>query len=321
MSDRVVRSEFATTDPEVALQTLRQAYGELRMARIGDPARFEFRLRSGSTTTLSADFIRYTIGCQLRQDPVDYVMGVSVLRGGIEYASGGETVALGVGDTALYRIGPETTGITDGLDVAVLRLPFGYVAQVAATRTGIDPADFRFDAMCPVSPAMSRHWHNVSALAHREMHVSDSVLASPLVHAQISELVAVASLTAFPNTTMTVSYLPGGGRVAPAVIRRAMAYIDEHANQPLTTGQVAEAAGIGIRALQHGFARHVGTTPSAYLRRVRLERAHLELQAADATRGATVAAIARRWGFSKPSRFTEAYREAYGVPPSHTLRT
>jgi AraC-like DNA-binding protein len=36
--------------------------------------------------------------------------------------------------------------------------------------------------------------------------------------------------------------------------------------------------------------------------------------------GTTVAAIARRWGFSRPDRFAAAYRTAYGRPPRHTLR-
>ena len=59
----------------------------------------------------------------------------------------------------------------------------------------------------------------------------------------------------------------------------------------------------------------------AYVRRVRLECAHRELQAADPTSGDTVAAIAARWGFAKPDRFAAAYRAAYGVAPIHTLRT
>ena len=57
-----------------------------------------------------------------------------------------------------------------------------------------------------------------------------------------------------------------------------------------------------------------------YLRQVRLDRAHQDLLAADPTAGITVAAIARRWGFSRPDRFAAAYRTAYGRPPRHTLR-
>jgi AraC-like DNA-binding protein len=54
------------------------------------------------------------------------------------------------------------------------------------------------------------------------------------------------------------------------------------------------------------------------LRRVRLERAHRDLQAADPARQ-TVTAIAYRWGFPSSSRFAAHYRQVYGVTPSRTL--
>jgi transcriptional regulator GlxA family with amidase domain len=68
------------------------------------------------------------------------------------------------------------------------------------------------------------------------------------------------------------------------------------------------------------FRRHLNTTPTAYLRQVRLARAHAGLLAATPGDGQTVTAIAERWGFPSASRFTARYREAYGVPPSRTLR-
>jgi AraC-like DNA-binding protein len=58
-----------------------------------------------------------------------------------------------------------------------------------------------------------------------------------------------------------------------------------------------------------------------YLRQVRLERAYAQLQAADPAGGSTVAAVARRWGWANPAHFAAAYRQRFGVPPSHTLRT
>ena len=73
--------------------------------------------------------------------------------------------------------------------------------------------------------------------------------------------------------------------------------------------------------MQHAFAGHYDTAPTAYLRRVRLEHAHRELQAADPTRGGIVADVAVRWGFAKPGRFAAAYREAFGVNSNQTLRT
>ncbi|MFI5833378.1 helix-turn-helix transcriptional regulator [Micromonospora sp. NPDC051300] len=124
----------------------------------------------------------------------------------------------------------------------------------------------------------------------------------------------------FPNTTMTAGYLPQPSRVAPAVVRRARAYLDEHAAEPVTVAQVAAACGVGARALQAAFQRHVGQSPLTYLRQVRLARAHRDLTAADPAEGATVAATARRWGWANPGRFAAAYREEYGRQPSETLR-
>lgn len=82
---------------------------------------------------------------------------------------------------------------------------------------------------------------------------------------------------------------------------------------------IAAAASVTTRSIQLAFQRHLETTPMAYLRRVRLDHAHRQLQAADPARD-TVTAVARQWGFSSASRFAAHYRAAYGVPPSHALQ-
>ncbi|MVU76840.1 helix-turn-helix domain-containing protein [Nocardia sp. ET3-3] len=136
----------------------------------------------------------------------------------------------------------------------------------------------------------------------------------------LKRLTATALLTTFPNSTMTTDYTPGPGDMAPAVVRRAAQFIDAHAAEPLTLARMAAAARVSPRALQAGFRRHLDTTPLGYLRRARLANAHRDLSAADPAAGATVEAIAARWGFTHPARFAAWYREEYGVPPSRTLR-
>jgi AraC-like DNA-binding protein len=115
-------------------------------------------------------------------------------------------------------------------------------------------------------------------------------------------------------------HLISSGRLAPAVLRRATAFIEEHSERPLTVGQIAAAAGVGIRGLQIAFRRHLEVTPMTYVRRVRLDRVHRELLTGDPHDGVTVQAVARRWGFVNLGRFAAEYRSEYGVPPSETLR-
>jgi transcriptional regulator GlxA family with amidase domain len=105
------------------------------------------------------------------------------------------------------------------------------------------------------------------------------------------------------------------------VVRRAAAFIEEHAGEDIGLGDIARAARVGPRALQMAFRRYRDTTPLEHLRRVRLERAHRELLAADPAAGDTVAIIADRWGFAHHGYFAASYRRAYGRSPHVTLRS
>jgi AraC-like DNA-binding protein len=73
------------------------------------------------------------------------------------------------------------------------------------------------------------------------------------------------------------------------------------------------------RAVQYLFRRQLDTTPTEYVRRVRLRRAHQELISGDSS-NSTVSEIAQRWGFAHTGRFAVLYRQAYGRSPHATLK-
>jgi AraC-like DNA-binding protein len=104
----------------------------------------------------------------------------------------------------------------------------------------------------------------------------------------------------------------------PRSLRTALEFVHEHASRPLTVGDIAEAGGCSVRALQDAFQRHLDSTPMAYLHRVRLAGAHADLVAAD-PEAETVNDVCWRWGFTHAGRFAAAYRRCYGVRPSETL--
>jgi AraC-like DNA-binding protein len=105
---------------------------------------------------------------------------------------------------------------------------------------------------------------------------------------------------------------------APRAMRQAMDAMQEHPEYPYTLTDLADITGVSTRSLQAGFRRYLGSTPMAYLRQVRLARAHDDLRAADPSQR-TVAEIAYRWGFTHLGRFAAVYRARYGQPPSWTL--
>ena len=99
------------------------------------------------------------------------------------------------------------------------------------------------------------------------------------------------------------------------------AFIDEHAGDPITLDEIAAAARLSPRGVQAAFRRHLDTTPLAYLRGVRMERAHRDLQGAEPGDGVSVATLAAKWGFTHLGRFAVDYRRRFGTYPSQTLRS
>ncbi|AUG75863.1 AraC family transcriptional regulator [Kitasatospora sp. MMS16-BH015] len=88
---------------------------------------------------------------------------------------------------------------------------------------------------------------------------------------------------------------------------------------PWTVAELAALVGLSARALQQGFRSQYLTTPTAYLRRVRLAQAHRDLCAAEPGLS-TVEVVARRWGFRHLPRFAGYYHRQYGVHPHTTLQ-
>ncbi|MFI1510337.1 helix-turn-helix domain-containing protein [Streptomyces sp. NPDC020597] len=112
---------------------------------------------------------------------------------------------------------------------------------------------------------------------------------------------------------------PHGRPAISGAVRRAMAYCEEHAGEPVSVADMAAAARVSPRTLQDRFRADLGTTPAAHLRRVRLERAHQDLlRIADGSASGTVTDVAARWGFTHLGRFAAYYRAAYGQVPSRT---
>ncbi len=111
----------------------------------------------------------------------------------------------------------------------------------------------------------------------------------------------------------------GNNNSHPPLLRRALSYIHDNAHHDITVSDIAAAVNVTPRSVQYSFRQHLQTTPLEYLRRVRLDRAHRELQSADPSMD-TVMAIAGRWGFGHAGRFSRIYKQAFGTSPSQTLR-
>lgn len=105
----------------------------------------------------------------------------------------------------------------------------------------------------------------------------------------------------------------------PQLVRRALAYIQDHPGESVSIGDLCASAGVSERTLRNAFHDVFGVSPKQYLIRRGLEEAHRALLMAHGARGA-VTHVATECGFFELGRFAGAYRHLFGERPSETLR-
>lgn len=303
-------------DPDAAHAEIGRSYFELRAARVVDLQRFEYRTSWAQGGPLWLSRSAYLNQLEAESEPVPQLGVVTSTAGRSVIGNGHEEVYSEAGESYLCIPGLPLTLRSDHGVGMVPRIAYPDILDAAAATTGIEAADFRFLHMAPVNPALGAYWGRVIALMQAQL---SGATYYPLVAAEVYRMLVHAVVEVFPNTT-TTGYAPGGpGRVTSVIVRRAVEFIEANADRPLTLSDIAAAAGVGPRGLQHAFRRQQDVTPMGYLRRVRLRRAHDELRQADPSSGATVASVAARYGFGHPGRFSQAYAQAFGQLPRETL--
>jgi AraC-like DNA-binding protein len=313
--------EMSTTDPDLAHRTLNEVFVPDRpVVYAGTPEKFEFSLTAMRLGTLQAGRFRHTMRTRAEVAPFDDFFAAVLLDGQVDWQLGRDRIGQRPGEVVRYSTTAACTPSWERIEVALISIPLAAVERFAGAHTGAGPGTLRFDGIEPVSVTAARQWRTLTAFVHQSLAATDSMVDNPLIRAELIDVIAATALTVFPNSTMTASIRPGPGALEPAALRRAVAYVEAHAAEPITLGDIADAAGTTGRAVQAAFRRHYGTTPTGYLRRVRLDAVHRELTAADPGTGVTVGALAVRWGFGHAARFASFYREQYGELPSRTLR-
>lgn len=145
----------------------------------------------------------------------------------------------------------------------------------------------------------------------------DSLLARG--HAtQETERLLIAALLHSEQHNYSRELREPGRRSLPRHLRRARNFIVEHLDQDITVEILAMETGVSGRTLYRGFHDFLGTTPSTYLRELRLDAAHQSLL--EAGPESKITDIALRYRFNHLGRFAADYRTRFGEYPTETLR-
>jgi AraC-like DNA-binding protein len=312
--------EFSTTDQERAIAYLSSTYGpSLRVS--GARGGHLFRHSRADGGSFAIDDVRLPLRLNVRQAPLGSLFIVRIDAGRMERECGGINERFLQGDVFVEAEPTLPTALRLlGVEAQITVLDLAVLTQVAAASPARTAGPIRFTSYQPTSVSAALQWQRTIAYL-RDVLANTGSAAQPLITGNAARLLAATVLTTFPNTAVIDPTAQDRNDATTATVRRAIAFIEQHPHSDISVADIAAAANVSIRAVQFAFRRQLDTTPMAYLRTVRLDRAHHDLLATHPSHGATVTDIAARWGFYSNSRFAARYRGAYGVTPRHTLNS
>lgn len=317
------RAGIDTSDAELIQKYLDQTYStRFSIKRCGYSETDSFcshtRIDVGA---YALEEIRHSGEVRVRADRMTSVVALHVLHGRVECHYGDLTGVAGPGEWVLASTGFD--GVRVRLKDAHVRsvvLNRSLLAEAAGDSVDGDPelSVIRFTGLTPTNGTIG------GTLAAAERFVGHVLVThephgTPILLESAGRMLAGAVLAAFPNELPSDLADDTDGDSHPLLLRQAVDYIQENAARDIGIGDIAAAVYLTPRTVQYMFRRHLGTTPTAYLRDVRLSQARHDLIAG--YRGlTTVAETAARWGFAHTGRFAVLYRNTYGESPHETLR-
>jgi AraC-like DNA-binding protein len=232
----------------------------------------------------------------------------------------GSSLIAGTGTAAVYRPeGDAGSRWAAGSRLLSIRIDRNVVEDALSDSLGQQlTSQIDFTPDISMGSDTARSWINMLSLFAEQLFRADSVLRQPMVGLPFVDSLVRGLLLAAEHPHRNV--VTGTPRViGPRAIRVAIDVIEEEAHLPLTVSSIAARCHVSVRSLQQDFRRYVGTSPMAYLREVRLRRAHRCLLDSDPST-TSVASVAYHWGFTNLGRFAAAHIARYDEPPVATLR-
>jgi AraC-like DNA-binding protein len=308
-------------DPEEAREVGTRVYHDHRVTVLGDASRFAMSLDAASLGPLTVGWLSYDTEVRIESTHHGHYQVNVPTSGTLGASSAGSDTAAGPGSAVVHV--PDRAAVFDGWATPgpVLALRIAQPALEHELEQLLDRPLRRqidLDLGMDVSAGRGAQWLALvtslaTDLADEDALVRQPMVAAPFTHSVMSGLLLTAL---HEHRDELAAPAPAAGA---SVVRRARDHIEANAHRPITVADIARDCGVGVRGLQHGFQRSMQTTPTEYLRHVRLREVHRELGLADPTT-TTVGQVAARWGFAHPGRFAAQYRQRYGIQPGDTLR-
>lgn len=309
---------YASTDVDHARDHLSRALNEHRLNPTA--GRFEMTLRRAELPSVTACLLRYGSAVEIEAESLERFVLVQIpLSGAIQVRCGALALtATPQAGLVLPSRRPLRLSWPQDCTQLLLKIPSERVDAVCSAflgRAPIEPVEFRNDV--PLQGMADAGWMPLLNLLLSQSTVWRADAARTRLARQVEDAL-IGHLLCHQPHNHSVRLVAGREPLAPRHVRAAEEYMQANLHRPITLADMAAHAGVSVRSLSRAFQDCRGTSPMALLRSARLDRVRQELSQCGS--GASVTAVALKWGFMHLGRFAAAYRARFGEAPSETLK-
>lgn len=310
---------FASDDLDEARDKVARVFCPHRLETIGRGARIAARHHHLAGERLSLNYIEYGAKTLIAPGQLHSFYLVQIpLRGGAAISNGLSRYASHPGRAAVLNPHRDTTMIwEEGTAQILVQIDRkAMMSFLGAQLARVAERPVSFDGPMDTSRGAGAAFCAMVRYLVDEADRGRPVIGAGLMARQVESALIAGLLDACAHDYAAEF---GHSRSPPQTrhMRLAEGFIEANLSEPLTVEEIAEAAGLSVRALQLAFRTHRDTTPLGFWRDLRLLRAHQSLLAEEGS----VTEVALKWGFSHFGRFSVLYRQKFGHSPRDTLRS
>lgn len=257
-------------------------------------------------------------GCAIKAEPEDseYFYTHTMLRGNSEIQHGENQCDTVEGDTVVLSPSvPYTMHLHEKCDRIIIRIDRNQVhSHLSHLLCDEVDANLIFD----LKVRNSTSWWNTVNFILGQIEAEPSVLESKHVLQAYSKVI-ISSLLELHGHNFLNSIKNRDEAMLCPQLREAFDFIEFSIQKNIAIIDVAKHCNVSLRTLQRSFVKHLGITPTSYIRNAKLEAVHIELQKVALTRNGNVKRILLDYSIIDFSRFAQYYRKKYGCTPQETI--
>lgn len=306
------------SDPKIAEQRLRSAFGATRVRVRRGKSEFLLRANNLQMSKLGMSYVATTGEVSANFPPATCVRQVFVGSGNGMVTIGRLSEPLSPGLWSSVLPAGEEGTISFGPDYAHLVLRIEYEALLGYLRAllGDDQVTTELEFSTRSIDNSAMHALKLRVMQFATDYNARGVYFSSVANAEVERMMIMKFLLCHRHTYSDL-LLREPVPASSSAVRIAAEYIEANWDKPIDIARLAAVANVGIRSLFRKFRQEREQSPIEFIKSIRLHKALVMLENPEAA--TSVTQVALKCGFNNSGRFAQEYRTRFGELPSKTL--